>query len=73
MELGTGGGRGTCVSCPKPMYHVRGGNFNSVCEKRFIPFSVVTFIIFYKCGIWAFLGCLACFMCFGWCVVLIMA
>ena len=46
-----------CLSCPTPMYHVRGGNFNSVCEKRFLPFSVVAFIIFYKCGIWAFLGC----------------
>ena len=65
-ESGTGDGRGdVCLSCPKPMYHVRRGNFNSVCEKRFLPFSVVAFIIFYKCGIWAFLGRLACFMCSG--------
>ena len=26
------------------------------CEKRSLPFSVVAFIKFYKCGIWAFLG-----------------
>ena len=30
VELVTGGGRGTCVSCPTPMYHVRVGVFNSV-------------------------------------------
>ena len=35
-------------------------------KNGFSPFSfVVVFIIFYKYGIWAFLGCQACFMCSG--------
>ena len=54
-----------CLSCPTPMYHVRGGNFNSVCEKRFLPFSVVAFIKFYKCGIWAFFRLSGVFYMFG--------
>ena len=58
MESGTGDGRGMCVCLvSKTMNHVRGGNLNSVCEKRFLPFSVVVFIIFYKYGLWVFLGC----------------
>lgn len=36
-------------------------NLITFLAKRFSPF--VVFIIFYKCGIWAFLGCLACFIC----------
>ena len=48
---------GVCVSVLSEAHVSRAwGNFNSVCEKRFLPFSVVAFIIFYKCGIWAFLG-----------------
>ena len=57
---------GVCVSVLSEAHVSRAwGNFNSVCEKRFLPFSVVAFIIFYKCGLWAFLGCQACFMCSG--------
>ena len=48
---------GVCVSVLSEAHESRAwGNFNSVCEKRFLPFSVVAFIKFYKCGIWAFLG-----------------
>ena len=66
MELGIGDGRGMCVCLvSKTMYHVRGAISILFCEKRFLPFSVVAFIKFYKCGIWVFLGCLACFMCSG--------
>ena len=57
---------GVCVSVLSEAHVSRAwGNFNSVCEKRSLPFSVVAFIIFYKCGIWAFLGCLACFYMLG--------
>ena len=57
---------GVCVSVLSEAHVSRAwGNFNSVCEKRFLPFSVVAFIIFYKYGLWVFLGCQACFMCSG--------
>ena len=57
---------GVCVSVLSEAHVSRAwGNFNSVCEKRFLPFSVVAFIIFYKYGLWVFLGRLACFYMLG--------
>ena len=66
MELGIGDGRGMCVCLvSKTMNHVRGAISILFAKKRSLPFSVVVFIIFYKCGLWVFLGCQACFMCSG--------
>ena len=66
VESGTGDGRGMCVCLVRhPCITCMEVFSFRFCEKRFLPFSVVAFIIFYKCGIWVFLGCQACFMCFG--------
>lgn len=74
VKLGTRDGRGMCVYLvSKTMNHVHGGvlipskstemNLITFLAKRFSPF--VVFIIFYKYGLWVFLGCQACFMCLG--------
>ena len=49
---------GVCVSVLSDAYVSRAWAISILfCEKRFLPFSVVAFIIFYKYGLWAFLGC----------------
>ena len=64
MESGTGDGMGMCVCLVRSPCITCMEVFSfRFCEKRSLPFSVVVFIIFYKCGIWAFLGRLACFIC----------
>ena len=57
---------GMCVCLvSKTMNHVRGAISILFAKNGLSLFSVVAFIKFYKCGIWAFLGCQACFMCSG--------
>ena len=58
---------GVCVSVLSDTHVSRAwGQFQFCLRKTVSLLSfVVVFIIFYKCGIWAFLGCLSCFMCSG--------
>ena len=54
---------GVCVSVfvPRPYNHALFFLFRF--SKRL--FLLFVFIKFYKCGLWVFLGCQACFMCSG--------
>ena len=65
-ESGTGDGMGMCVCLVRSQCITCVGQFQFCLRKTVSLLSfVVAFIIFYKCGIWAFLGCLSCFMCSG--------